>query len=346
MSFMKSDKIKHEILIIEDNRGDLVLIEDLLLEKFGSISISQALSFEDVKLQLTAENNFSVILLDFFLPDLSGRSLIEGVQKLSKGIPIIILTGYSDLRVAKESLSKGISDFLIKDEISAEVLYKSIIYAIERKKFITELKSSQELYHDLFSLSPQPMWLYETATLKFLDVNNASIAKYGYSREEFLTMTISEICPLHLQDSIHIEPKGKRNSLNQEYVGLFTHQIKSGNKIKVEIYSNHIKYNNIDAQIILANDITDKLNHIQTIELQNERLKEIAWTQSHIVRAPLVRILGIIQLFENEALSESEMPVFLEYLKISAYEMDGLVQKIVSDTQVIDLNEKDRDQSE
>jgi len=69
--------------------------------------------------------------------------------------------------------------------LNSHVLYKSITYAIERRKVISELEESKRRYSNLFHLSPQPMWLYDTETYEFLQVNVAAIEHYGYSEDEF-----------------------------------------------------------------------------------------------------------------------------------------------------------------
>jgi light-regulated signal transduction histidine kinase (bacteriophytochrome) len=80
---------------------------------------------------------------------------------------------------------------------------------------------------------------------------------------------------------------------------------------------------------VQSNDISETLKHINTIEVQNAKLKNIAWTQSHVVRAPLSRILGIIDLIEGETENFSEMLFWLKQLQISTNEMDGIVKKLL-----------------
>jgi light-regulated signal transduction histidine kinase (bacteriophytochrome) len=80
---------------------------------------------------------------------------------------------------------------------------------------------------------------------------------------------------------------------------------------------------------VQSNDISETLKHINTIEVQNAKLKNIAWTQSHVVRAPLSRILGIIDLIEGETENFSEMLFWLKQLRISTNEMDGIVKKLL-----------------
>ena len=81
-----------------------------------------------------------------------------------------------------------------------------------------------------------------------------------------------------------------------------------------------------------SNDVSETLKYINTIETQNEKLKGIAWTQSHLVRAPLARILGIINLIEMDAVNGDELQFFLKQLRVSSNELDDIIKKIVLET--------------
>jgi PAS domain S-box-containing protein len=334
---MPKDLRVSSILVLEDNPGDFFLIEDYLIEKFKNINIHHGKSFADGELYLKSDNDYSVILLDLLLSDLQKEELIEKIQKISGEIPIIVLTGYTDLKVASNLLSNGISDFLIKDELSSEILYKSIIYAIERENFIVGINTSKILYQNLFDFSPLPMWLFDIETLKFLDVNEASISKYGYSKEEFLNLTVKDIRPL--DEMLHLEKSLMRRSENRSslFAGVFKHQKKSGELMFAEIYSREIDYNGKIACLVSVNDITERKNNLNTIELQNAKLKNIAWSQSHVVRAPLSRILGIIHLLEVESLKSEDAPFLMEQLKNSGLELDNIIRDIVHQTQLLNL---------
>ena len=85
----------------------------------------------------------------------------------------------------------------------------------------------------LFNCHPDPMWIYDRETLRFLDVNDAAIAKYGYSRDEFLAMTIKDIRPTEdvpgLLENIASLVAGFNDA------GIWRHRLKSGDIISVEI---------------------------------------------------------------------------------------------------------------
>ena len=79
-------------------------------------------------------------------------------------------------------------------------------------------------------------------------------------------------------------------------------------------------------------DVTQRVNYIKAIEEQNTKLQEIAWTQSHMVRAPLSRILGIAGLLKEVSPDSSEFPQLIGFLQTSAEELDDVIRKIVDHT--------------
>ncbi|WP_411274884.1 PAS domain-containing protein [Daejeonella sp.] len=85
-----------------------------------------------------------------------------------------------------------------------------------------------------------------------------------------------------------------------------------------------------------SNDITERMNYIQEVEEQNKNLKEIAWIQSHLVRTPVVRILGLIDLINNHK-DNIDLAEMLSYIYDSTQDLDRIIKEIVDKTQKIDL---------
>jgi len=334
---MLRDSQALSILIIEDNLGDFILLEDHLLEKFKSVKIYHQQTFEAAVATLNSGLLVHIIMLDLVLPDLQGEMLAKKIKERTSEIPLIILTGYSDISLARKILSLGASDFLIKDEINAEILYKSIIYSLERRTYLEGLNKTRKTYQDLFNLSPQPMWLFDITTLYFLDVNQATINKYGYTHEEFMNMTLWDIRPQSELSALESRLSQTALRAAERFAGIYIHTLKSGENIHVEIFSSSIEYEDKLVRLVLANEVTDKLEHIKKIEEQNTKLKNIAWTQSHDLRAPLARILGIVNLLELESFKSRDLPILMENLRKSGNELDKIVQKIVNESQHLNL---------
>jgi PAS domain S-box-containing protein len=87
--------------------------------------------------------------------------------------------------------------------------------------------------------------------------------------------------------------------------------------------------------IAIGHDVTDRLRYISEIEEQNHKLQEIAWMQSHVIRAPLARLMGLVDLIKNYQNSETEKNELLDHILTSAYSLDEIIRDISSKTEQI-----------
>ncbi|MFO1398149.1 MAG: PAS domain S-box protein [Burkholderiales bacterium] len=126
----------------------------------------------------------------------------------------------------------------------------------EQERAALTLRESEARYRELFEANPHPMWVYDPATLRFLAVNDAAVAQYGYSREEFLAMTIADIRPAgdvaRLREAVDAQ-------VDNAPPRLWHHRRKDGSLISVEISSHRLQFDAHNAVVVLANDVTRRL---------------------------------------------------------------------------------------
>ncbi|MDJ0555967.1 MAG: PAS domain S-box protein [Microcoleaceae cyanobacterium MO_207.B10] len=127
----------------------------------------------------------------------------------------------------------------------------------DRKHAEEALRISESGYRMLFESNPHPMWVYDLKTLSFLAVNEAAIKHYGYSREEFLSMTLRDIRPP--EDIPILLEKIANTTSGLDKPGIFRHQKKDGTIIYVEITSHGLTFAGKQAEIVLANDVTERM---------------------------------------------------------------------------------------
>jgi len=117
-------------------------------------------------------------------------------------------------------------------------------------------RSGEVQFRHLFAANPQAMWVYGTETLRFLEVNEAAVERYGYSREEFLGMGLLQIRPSEDSPAVLASLSGDRQAL--ESSGPWRHRLKNGQIIHVEVSSREITFDDRRAVLVSVNDVTER----------------------------------------------------------------------------------------
>ena len=155
-----------KILLVEDNKSDALLIEEMIHET-GIDSIDDV-RFELIHMEscrnavnYLSENTVDVILLDLSLLDSMGLNTVKRIAEQEKNTPIIVLTGNEDETIASLALQNGVQDYLNKNTVNGMMLLRSIKYSIERfnnlrekERLIKELKEALEKVKTLSGLLP------------------------------------------------------------------------------------------------------------------------------------------------------------------------------------------------
>jgi PAS domain S-box-containing protein len=150
----------------------------------------------------------------------------------------------------------------------------------EERKIQDALVASEKKYRLLFDNNPLPMWMIDIHTLNIIDVNEAAIEHYGYTRNEFLSMNIRDIRPP--EDIARVEAAANQQNSSIRKVGVWTHLKKDGTQIKVEITSHDINYLDHKTRLILSNDVTDKVLIEDALLKLNGELRQLYTRQQNI----------------------------------------------------------------
>lgn len=192
--------------------------------------------------------------------------------------------------------------------INSETLLYSIIHDItEQKRAEQALLESEEKYRYMFAKNPQPMWIYDLETLKFLEVNDAAIDHYGYCKDDFLNMTLKDIRPEEDIPALLKDVELTKIEFNPS--GEWRHRKKDGSIIDVEITSHSVTFNGRNARHVLIKDVTErKLFEKRITDSLKEKevlLKEV----HHRVKNNFQVIISLLSL-QSELIND---PQILQY---------------------------------
>ncbi len=121
------------LLLVEDDRADALLVEELIADANADIDMVVARSMADAERELSLSPP-DCVLLDLNLPDANGISALDRITKKNEKLPIVVLTGFSEEHFGVQAVGAGAQDYLVKGRVDPEMLRRALLYAIERKR--------------------------------------------------------------------------------------------------------------------------------------------------------------------------------------------------------------------
>lgn len=257
------------------------------------------------------------------------RYLVRGT--LSDGVEKIISGNARPIRAPGGKLS------------GAVVVFTDITAAWHAQE---SLRESERRYRTLFESNPHPMWVFDAQTRRFLTVNDAAVGHYGYSREEFLSMTISDIRPGQDIEMLH-QALAALGTVSRPTT--WRHLLKDGRVIDVEISSHALDYDGRAARMVLALDVTLRRSAEEAMRQLNEtlegrvaertrelgmaykELESFSYSVSHDLRAPLQVIdgFGRALLTRHSAELGPQARHYLERIRDNTGQMSGLIDDLL-----------------
>ena len=239
------------ILIVEDDLSFASLLQERLVllgySSYDIVSIDAIADAMEVKEEFTPD----VILLDLNIRDSSGIATYDRIQAIFDEATIIVLSGMDNRALSLEIVSKGAQDYLLKNEINAGVLDKTIKYGILRRTFQVQLTESEKKYKDLFYNSPLPMLKLSVSTYEILFCNQAALTLFDADNAH-------EIVGKSMNEFIISEQNLSAEDNSPRWMGYYKQRTLTEQEISTQIILNQLTEDK-EAYIALVVDKTDEL---------------------------------------------------------------------------------------
>ena len=249
------------VLIVEDSEDDLLLLLRTLRQG-GYEPAHRCVQTAAALRAALAGEPWDVVLSDFRLPQFNGAEALRLVQEAGLDLPFIVVSGVIGEEQAVAVMKAGAHDYVLKDKLVrlAPAIARELRDAEarrQRRQAEEQLRASEAQFRLLFEANPNPMWVFDEETLRFLAVNAAALRHYGYIREEFLALTVLDLRPPEDRAEAAAIIASQRGAVEAR-VGEFRHQKKDGALIDVEVTVSSIPFNGRPGRLVLANDITER----------------------------------------------------------------------------------------
>src|SRR5690242_18321331 len=187
------------VLLVEDSETDARLAAQAL-QRAGHELELERVETADALVAALARHPWDVVIAEWTMPLFRGRDALQLVRAAQPDVPFIIVSGTIGEHNAVEAMRAGAQDYVLKGNLvrlppAVERELRESKVRASRRRAEESLRESETRYRILFERSPLPKWLYDVESLRFLAVNDAAVQHYGYSREEFLQMSIKDIRP-------------------------------------------------------------------------------------------------------------------------------------------------------
>ena len=246
------------ILHLEDNLADCQLVHDMLKQdgiEAEITSVAQKAEF----LSVLESAAWDVIIADYRLPGWTGLDAIKLVREKFSTLPVILISGTIGEAAAIESLKQGATDYVLKqsrDRLPSAVrrAVSETAERLRREQAEAELRQSEKQYRLLFQGNPHPMWVFDLEKQDILEVNEAAVLHYGFTREEFLAMNLADLRVA--------EPNQTSQSVpgESEMTGvIWRHRRKDGAVMAMEVIWRPLAFRGRLAALTMATDVTTRL---------------------------------------------------------------------------------------
>ena len=275
---------KIKVLLLEDNPGNVLLIQEMFKEEIASrFELASVARLAD-GIKRLSEQEFDAVILDLNLPDSSGIATARRLKQNAPNLPIVILTALADESVALEALQIGMEDYLVKGQITGALLTHALRYAIERKHVEKALRESELKYRSLVEQSLLGILIVQDERIVYM--NNLMAEKSGYSVDEAISLS-----PEQLRELIYPDDRAvvwnrmlRRLAGDQEPArNECRFVVKDGSIYWADVHTSVIEYLGRPAIQMFIVDITERKHSEEALKKSEEKYRNLVEREKDVI---------------------------------------------------------------
>ena len=344
---------KIKILLIDDQPANLMALESLLED--GEYSVVKASSGAE-GLRCLLEQEFALVLLDVLMPGMDGfetAALIRSRQ-LSRDTPIIFITATNtNENHVSRGYSLGAVDYIYKPIVTEILKAKVQVFADlhrktqrlksneralqheldEHRKTALARRESEKKYRELFSRASEAIIIFDPTDGRMLDVNDAALRLYGYSRKELLLLSARDLTAKEKEGA----SKDCGDKTGPCRLGQVYHKTKSGRVFPAEVTHVSVAAAGRKMSMTLARDMTEheKAEEAERLRQREAMQRQMIATVSHELRTPIAVIKASSETLRRGGLADAKTAArFLQIIESHTDRLSGIVEDLLIDTEI------------
>ncbi|QJB34211.1 response regulator [Chitinophaga oryzae] len=326
-----------QILMIDDDEDDFFLVTELLRDiSPGQYTLEWAPTYQK-GVEAIERKAHDIFLVDYRLGPHTGLDILHHFQEMQYSMPVIMLTGKGDYAIDQEAMKAGAYDYLVKGEITADLLERSIRYALDEYKHLRSIEESERKYFGIFEKAHDLIILAD-CDKNIIDANPAALRRLQYAKEDILRLHLRDLFTFQEQSEQFLE-----NICNDGVAGTQEYEFKTRDNKKLFVLINAVMLDEAE-QIFLCviQDITEKKREEQEKQHQEKFVitGRIARVIAHEVRNPLTNILLAVSQFkeEDEVATNDDSSLYTDIIERNCTRINQLITELLDSTRMIELH--------